>query len=396
MLFTAVLFLTYCSVLAAAFPISLGFLFRGSHDDVAIVQEPVTLKFHKRLLNGTITSSNDLYPTAVASSTQQSSTVTATLYTTAVEVEDVTSTITQLVTLYVTRTLSSDGVAPSEYVSPSVQTLSQTITFSKTVAAYLGTSSPIATSTIKATHVGSDASTVSYTSAPVVATTPSLSSDLPAGTYESVSTVTIPVTETFTKTVEYTAKVTDDNSSTRYLTLTKTLTLTETAAVVQPTVVGFVVDAKKETKTGSVVTTTTVTGANGHVTSVLTEVPTTYTDLVTSTSTLTQYVTIFLTSIIHRPTSTFLSRPYLNTTLTTKTAQYTPLLTLTKAPVSTPSYTGTTTIYEYVTVSASEQNSTSIPIVSTSSASTNSNSTLHFSQHTTRSRRAGFLRKLFE
>ncbi|KAK9244330.1 hypothetical protein V1506DRAFT_541910 [Lipomyces tetrasporus] len=364
-----------------AFPINFSFFWRGP---AAAVDEP-SVRYHRRsalnetvVVNGTSTITLPETITQIAPST---------LYTTAVEVAMDTTTITEQITLYVTKTYSRDSA--TTYVSPSLQTITETLTYTQTVAAYLDTASPSRVATIFA----AESSSVAAVTASTATSTP-VSSNLPAGTYSADTTVTVPVATTVTETIEYTATVTDESSSTRYITLTKTLTAMHTAAIVKPTNVKYVVGEVSSTYTTYSLSSVATVGDDGDLTAIVTAVPATVTDVGTTTSTLTQYITIFRTSTIHKATPSHLATPYMNSTFlsstipavsTKPTSDWETITT----SLSTLNYSLTTTVFAYVTVDAGgvEQTSSALPIAT-------SNSTLHWRRHRMRSR--GMLGRWFQ
>ncbi|KAK9319918.1 hypothetical protein V1517DRAFT_24937 [Lipomyces orientalis] len=373
--------LVACVSETVAFPINFSFFWRGP----AVAVDEVSVRYHRRsALNETVVVNGTSTITLPKTITQIAPT---TLYTTAVEVAVDTTSFTEEVTLYVTKTYSRDSA--TTYVSPSLQTITETLTYTHTVAAYLDTASPSGVATIVADKSSGGVAVTAST-----ATSTPVSSKLPAGTYFADTTVTVPVTTTVTQTIEYTATVTDESSSTRYITLTKTLTAMHTAAIVKPTNVKYVVGEVSSTYTTYSLSSVATVGDDGDLTAIVTAVPATVTDVDTTTSTLTQYITIFRTTTIHKATTNHLATPYMNSTFVTNTVpgvstKPTSDWTTITMPLSTPSYSLTTTIFAYVTVEAGgdEQTSSVLPVAT-------SNNTLHWRRHRMRSR--GMLGRWFQ
>ncbi|KAK9376196.1 uncharacterized protein V1513DRAFT_483379 [Lipomyces chichibuensis] len=367
--------LVACASETLAFPINFSFFWRRA--TVPFDKSPV--RYHRRFaLNDTVVVNGTSVITLTKTVTQVKPT---TLYTAAVEINEDTTTITEQVTLYVTKTYNGDSA--TTIVSQVVQTITETLTYAQTVAAYLDTTSPLYITTLSSTSASSETSTASPT--PTV-TSADISSDRPAGTYTTDTTITVPVTTTVTRTIEYMATITDNLSSTRYIILRKSLTATHIESIVKPTNVKYVVGEVSSTYTTYSLSSVASVGDDGDVTEIVISVPATVTDIDTTTSTLTQFITIFRTRTICKATTNFLATPYTNSTFVSSTVSAvstTPtsdLTTITTAS-STPSYSLTTTIFEYVTVDAADADQTS----SVHPAST-SNSTLHWRRHRTRSR----------
>ncbi|KAK9388188.1 hypothetical protein V1515DRAFT_579096 [Lipomyces mesembrius] len=367
--------LVACVSETLAFPINFSFFWRRA--TVPLDESPV--RYNRRFaLNDTVVVNGTSTITLTKTVTQAKPT---TLYTTAVEIKEVPTTITEQVTRYVTKTYNGDSA--TIIVSPSVQTITETLTYAQTVAAYLDTTSPLYVATLSSTATSSEAVPASSTP---MATTSDTASQRPAGTYTTETTITVPVTTTVTRTIEYMAAVTDDSSSTLYVTLTKTLTATHTEAIVKPTNFKYVVGEVSSTYTTYSLSSVASVGDDGDVTEIVTAVPATVTDVDTTTSTLTQFITIFRTTTIHKATTSYLATPYMNSTFVgstvsaVRTEPTSDLTTITTAS-STPSYSLTTTIFEYVTVDAAGADQTS----SVHPAST-SNSTSHWRRHRMHSR----------
>jgi len=295
-------------------------------------------------------------------------------------------TVTQPLTVYVTLTKTS-GSSATAYVSPSEQTITQTLSLTRTLAVFLGKTSATSTATLTATQTSKPAEATSSSKDdddddhPLVVSkeTSSVSEEstsyipptIPAGTYATELTTTIPVTETLTKTVEFTATVTDESvQSTRYLTLTKTLTYTQVQNNVVPTSVTYIVDEENFTSTVTAQSTLTTEDVTAEL------VTATGSDDVTSTSTM--FVTVFRTETVRQTYTTLLATPYLNSTVT-------PTM-ISKSTVASPTtYIGTTTVFHYVTV---EQES------SNAAVATSSNSTYHWNKP--EARRLPLLARWFE
>ncbi|KAK9462157.1 uncharacterized protein V1516DRAFT_673917 [Lipomyces oligophaga] len=347
--------------------------------------------YRRSLANDTIINGTSAYNSYNDTVTANSSLLTTqSYYTSAIAVQDVTTTLSELITLYVTRTVTSSDDSYVQ-VSPKVLEAVNTATYEQTVGKYLATVKPTSTVTITIT----EPFTVMMAS-PTASSTAALSTSFSEGSYLAESNIIRTVVQTVTRTLTYTATVTESDF-TKYPNLVHAITNVETEYVVEPT--STMISVSPTVYDTTITTSTVFAGAS---TSGLDESATLITEMITITSEVTSLVTLYQTitqtqvasatavgSADNSSATDSAVKVIVDDGLTTYYTQYSTLYSTFRTPIQSEYYEETTTIIEYVTVDSTDVYSSPIITATATSKNSTAENIAHYRLHRLRQRSHG-------